>query len=92
VKNAYDFPGFVPAYIRPCSAKDAVRSAGSRSRRSIDIAITDDLVLELFPENRSLRRWIELARKRIKFQDCLRASAGWDMANERDLGWRLTTW
>jgi len=41
-----------------------VRALGEAS----DIAITDDLVLELFPENRSLRRWIELARKRIKFQ------------------------
>jgi urocanate hydratase len=69
VKNAYDFPGFVPAYIRPlfCEGRGPFRWAALSGEPS-DIAITDDLVLELFPENRSLRRWIELARKRIKFQ------------------------
>jgi len=69
VKNAYDFPGFVPAYIRPlfCEGRGPFRWV-SLSGEASDIAITDDLVLELFPENRSLRRWIELARKRIKFQ------------------------
>ena len=52
-----------------CSAKDAGRSAGWRlSGEPSDIHVTDDLVLELFPENRILRRWIDLARKRIKFQ------------------------
>jgi urocanate hydratase len=69
VKNAYDFPGFVPAYIRPLFAEGRgpfrwVALSGEAS----DIAVTDELVRELFPENRSLRRWIELARKRIKFQ------------------------
>jgi urocanate hydratase len=69
VKDAYDFPGFVPAYIRPlfCEGRGPFRWAALSGEAS-DIAITDDLVLELFPENRSLRRWIELARKRIKFQ------------------------
>jgi urocanate hydratase len=69
VKNAYDFPGFVPAYIRPlfCEGRGPFRWA-ALSGESSDIAVTDDLVLELFPENRSLRRWIDLARKRIKFQ------------------------
>jgi len=69
VKNAYDFPGFVPAYIRPlfCEGRGPFRWAALSGEPS-DIAITDDLVLELFPENRGLRRWIELARKRIKFQ------------------------
>jgi len=69
VKDAYDFPGFVPAYIRPlfCEGRGPFRWAALSGEPS-DIAITDDLVLELFPENRSLRRWIELARKRIKFQ------------------------
>ncbi|MGA2004557.1 MAG: urocanate hydratase [Terriglobales bacterium] len=69
VKNAYDFPGFVPAYIRPlfCEGRGPFRWAALSGEPS-DIAITDDLVLELFPENHSLRRWIELARKRIKFQ------------------------
>jgi len=69
VKNAYDFPGFVPAYIRPlfCEGRGPFRWAALSGEAS-DIAVTDDLVLKLFPENRSLRRWIELARKRIKFQ------------------------
>ena len=69
VKNAYDFPGFVPAYIRPlfCEGRGPFRWAALSGEAS-DIAVTDDLVLELFPENVSLHRWIELARKRIKFQ------------------------
>ena len=69
VKNAYDFPGFVPEYIRPlfCEGRGPFRWAALSGEAS-DIAVTDDLVLELFPENRSLRRWIDLARKRIKFQ------------------------
>ena len=69
VKNAYDFPGFVPEYIRPlfCEGKGPFRWA-ALSGDARDIAVTDDLVLELFPENRKLTRWIELARKRIRFQ------------------------
>jgi urocanate hydratase len=69
VKNAYDFPGFVPAYIRPlfCEGRGPFRWAALSGEAS-DIHVTDDLVLELFPDNRILRRWIELARKRIKFQ------------------------
>jgi urocanate hydratase len=69
VKNAYDFPGFVPAYIRPlfCEGRGPFRWAALSGEAS-DIAVTDELVLELFPEDRTLRRWIDLARKRIKFQ------------------------
>jgi urocanate hydratase len=69
VKDAYDFPGFVPAYIRPlfCEGRGPFRWVALSGEAS-DIAVTDDLVLELFPENRILRRWIDLARKRIKFQ------------------------
>ena len=69
VKDAYNFPGFVPAYIRPlfCEGKGPFRWA-ALSGDPKDIAITDDLVLELFPENRKLARWIDLARKRIRFQ------------------------
>jgi urocanate hydratase len=69
VKNAYDFPGFVPEYIRPlfCEGRGPFRWAALSGEAS-DIAVSDDLVLELFPENKSLRRWIDLARKRIKFQ------------------------
>src|SRR6202048_4471972 len=69
VKDAYDFPGFVPAYIRPlfCEGKGPFRWVALSGEPS-DIHVTDDLVLELFPDNRILRRWIDLARKRIKFQ------------------------
>jgi urocanate hydratase len=69
VKNAYDFPGFVPAYIRPlfCEGRGPFRWVALSGEAS-DIHVTDDLVLELFPENRILRRWIDLARKRVKFQ------------------------
>jgi urocanate hydratase len=69
VKNAYDFPGFVPAYIRPlfCEGRGPFRWV-ALSGDPADIAVTDDLVLEMFPQNRILDRWIKLARKRIKFQ------------------------
>ncbi|MFL6310656.1 MAG: urocanate hydratase [Terriglobales bacterium] len=69
VKDAYNFPGFVPAYIRPlfCEGRGPFRWV-ALSGDPADIAVTDDLVLEMFPENRILSRWIELARKRIKFQ------------------------
>jgi urocanate hydratase len=69
VKNAYDFPGFVPAYIRPlfCEGRGPFRWVALSGEPS-DIAATDQLVLNMFPEDRTLSRWIELARKRIKFQ------------------------
>jgi urocanate hydratase len=69
VKKAYDFPGFVPAYIRPlfCEGRGPFRWVALSGEAS-DIHVTDDLVLELFPANRILSRWINLARKRIKFQ------------------------
>jgi urocanate hydratase len=69
VKNAYDFPGFVPAYIRPlfCEGRGPFRWVALSGEPS-DIAVTDDLILELFPDNLILRRWIDLARRRIKFQ------------------------
>jgi len=69
VKNAYDFPGFIPAYIRPMFAEGrgpfrwAALSGNPR-----DIAVTDDLVLELFPEDEVLHRWIRLAREKVRFQ------------------------
>jgi urocanate hydratase len=69
VTHAYDFPGFVPAYIRPlfCEGRGPFRWVALSGEAS-DIHITDELVVEMFPENRILRRWIDLARKRIKFQ------------------------
>ena len=69
VKNAYDFPGFVPAYIRPlfCEGRGPFRWA-ALSGDVKDIAVTDKLVLEMFPNNALLNRWIDLAQKRIRFQ------------------------
>jgi urocanate hydratase len=69
VKNAFDFPGFVPAYIRPlfCEGKGPFRWA-CLSGDPDDLAATDDAVLEAFPEDRSLARWITLARERVKPQ------------------------
>jgi urocanate hydratase len=69
VENAFDFPGFVPAYVRPlfCEGKGPFRWA-ALSGDPEDIRLTDKLVLDLFPENESLRRWIQLAGERVKFQ------------------------
>ncbi len=69
VKDAYNFPGFVPAYIRPlfCEGRGPFRWA-ALSGEPADIYRTDDLVLELFPDNAILNRWIRLARKHVKFQ------------------------
>ncbi|MEY4865974.1 MAG: urocanate hydratase, partial [Bacteroidota bacterium] len=69
VKNAFDFPGFVPAYIRPlfCEGKGPFRWA-ALSGDPDDIRVTDELMLELFPENQGLHRWIKMAQERIAFQ------------------------
>jgi urocanate hydratase len=69
VKDAFDFPGFVPAYIRPlfCEGKGPFRWA-VLSGDPKDLAATDDAVLETFPEDRPLHRWIRLARERVKSQ------------------------
>jgi urocanate hydratase len=69
VTNALDFPGFVPAFIRPlfCEGRGPFRWA-ALSGDPADISVTDDLVLEMFPENESLCRWIRLAREKIHFQ------------------------
>ncbi|HSU87402.1 MAG TPA: urocanate hydratase [Terriglobia bacterium] len=69
VKNAYDFPGFIPAYIRPLFAegRGPFRWA-ALSGNPHDIELTDNLVLELFPEDDVLNRWIRLARQKVHFQ------------------------
>jgi urocanate hydratase len=69
VKNAYDFPGFVPAYIRPlfCEGRGPFRWAALSGEPS-DIYRTDQLVLDMFPHDEILSRWIKLAQKRVKFQ------------------------
>ncbi|KPV42344.1 urocanate hydratase [Alicyclobacillus ferrooxydans] len=69
VKDAFNFPGFVPAYIRPlfCEGKGPFRWV-ALSGDSQDIYKTDELLLKLFPENQALRRWITLAQERVAFQ------------------------
>jgi urocanate hydratase len=69
VANALDFPGFVPEFIRPlfCEGRGPFRWV-ALSGDPADIAVTDDLVLEMFPENESLNRWIRMAREKIHFQ------------------------
>jgi urocanate hydratase len=69
VANAFAFPGFVPAYVRPlfCEGRGPFRWV-ALSGDPKDIHRTDDLVLELFPDDEHLKRWITLARDRIRFQ------------------------
>ena len=69
VENAFDFPGFVPAYIRPlfCEGKGPFRWVALSGKKE-DIYRTDEAVRALFPEDKALCRWLELARKRVKFQ------------------------
>jgi urocanate hydratase len=69
VEDAFDFPGFVPAYIRPlfCEGKGPFRWA-VLSGDPDDLKVTDDAVLRTFPEDQALARWIKLARERVKSQ------------------------
>jgi urocanate hydratase len=69
VANAFNIPGFVPEYVRPlfCEGKGPFRWV-ALSGDPKDIARTDELVLELFPHDAHLRRWIEMAKERIHFQ------------------------
>ena len=69
VKNAFDYPGFVPAYIRPlfCDGKGPFRWV-ALSGDPEDIYKTDEKVLELFPDDKPLKRWISKARVQVQFQ------------------------
>lgn len=84
LKNAFSFPGFVPAYIRPlfCEGKGPFRWA-ALSGDPADIDVTDKVILELFPENESLHRWIKMAKERIAFQG-LPARICWLGMGERE--------
>jgi urocanate hydratase len=84
VTNAFDFPGFVPAYIRPlfCEGRGPFRWAALSGEAS-DIRRADPLVMEMFPENEALCRWIQLAQKRVRFQG-LPARICWLGYGERD--------
>ncbi len=82
--RAFAFPGFVPAYIRPlfCEGKGPFRWA-ALSGDPQDIAKTDKAVLDLFPENESLHRWIKMAQDKVHFQG-LPARICWLGYGERD--------
>ncbi|WP_410583085.1 urocanate hydratase [Amycolatopsis sp. lyj-108] len=84
-ERAFDFPGFVPAYIRPlfCEGNGPFRWA-ALSGDPEDIAATDRAMLELFPENESLARWLKLAGERVAFQG-LPARICWLGYGERHL-------
>ncbi|HEV2038413.1 MAG TPA: urocanate hydratase, partial [Candidatus Eremiobacteraceae bacterium] len=88
--DAFAFAGFVPAYIRPlfCEGKGPFRWA-ALSGDPQDIAKLDDALLETFPKNDHLRRWIELARERVKFQG-LPARICWlGYGERREFGLRM---
>jgi urocanate hydratase len=82
--RAFDFPGFVPAYIRPlfCEGKGPFRWA-ALSGDPADIAATDRAVLDLFPDNEPLARWIRMAGEKVRFQG-LPARICWLGYGERD--------
>lgn len=84
LQHAFDFPGFVPAYIRPlfCEGKGPFRWA-ALSGDPADIAVTDELIIQMFPENKSLQRWMNMARERIAFQG-LPARICWLGQGERE--------
>ncbi len=83
--RAFDFPGFVPAYIRPlfCEGKGPFRWA-ALSGDPKDIAVTDQAILDLFPQNEPLARWIRMAEEKVHFQG-LPARICWLGYGERHL-------
>jgi urocanate hydratase len=84
LKNAFDFPGFVPAYIRPlfCEGKGPFRWA-ALSGDPKDIYRTDQVILEEFPDNKPLCRWIKMAQEQVQFQG-LPSRICWLGYGERD--------
>ena len=69
IKNSFSYPGFVPAYIRPlfCEGKGPFRWVALSGEQD-DIYRTDQLILDMFPENESLCRWIKMAQSQVAFQ------------------------
>ncbi|RYZ52725.1 MAG: urocanate hydratase [Sphingobacteriales bacterium] len=84
LENAFDFPGFVPAYIRPlfCEGKGPFRWA-ALSGDPEDIAVTDELIMNMFPHNKGLMRWMKMAKEKISFQG-LPARICWLGQGERE--------
>jgi urocanate hydratase len=82
--DCFSFPGFVPAYIRPlfCEGKGPFRWA-ALSGDPNDIAVTDEVIAKLFPQNQSLQRWLKLAKEKIAFQG-LPARICWLGQGERE--------
>lgn len=83
--DCFAFPGFVPAYIRPlfCEGKGPFRWA-ALSGNPADIAVTDEIILSLFPNNKGLNRWMRMAKEKIAFQG-LPARICWLGQGEREL-------
>jgi urocanate hydratase len=84
IENAFNFPGFVPAYIRPlfCEGKGPFRWV-ALSGDPQDIAVTDQLLMDMFPENTGLQRWLKMAKEKIAFQG-LPARICWLGQGERE--------
>ncbi|MGZ8517364.1 MAG: urocanate hydratase [Chitinophagaceae bacterium] len=82
--HAFDFPGFVPAYIRPlfCEGKGPFRWA-ALSGDPNDIAVTDELIMKMFPDNKGMIRWMKMAKEKIAFQG-LPARICWLGQGERE--------
>jgi urocanate hydratase len=93
VENAFDFPGFVPAYIRPlfCRGIGPFRWA-ALSGDPEDIYKTDAKVKELLPGNKHLHNWLDMARERSSSRACPRASAGSGSATATAWALRSTRW
>ncbi|PJE47162.1 MAG: urocanate hydratase [Sediminibacterium sp.] len=85
IGRSFDFPGFVPAYIRPlfCEGKGPFRWA-ALSGDPADIAVTDEVIQSLFPENKSMQRWMKMAKEKIAFQG-LPARICWLGQGEREI-------
>ena len=83
-EDAFEYPGFVPAYIRPlfCEGLGPFRWVALSGEAS-DIAATDDAIRQLFPENRGLAKWLDMAQERVQFQG-LPARICWLGYGERD--------
>lgn len=84
LNRCFDFPGFVPAYIRPlfCEGKGPFRWA-ALSGDANDIAVTDELIMHMFPENKGMIRWMKMAQEKIAFQG-LPARICWLGQGERE--------
>lgn len=82
--RCFDFPGFVPAYIRPlfCEGKGPFRWA-ALSGDPADIAVTDELIMQMFPQNKGMIRWMKMAKEKIAFQG-LPARICWLGQGERE--------